>query len=245
MEETKHYVAYYRVSREDQGKSGLGLKAQRRAVLDFIEDNGILSGEFQDIESGASETRSGMIQAIQQCKVSNATLVVKEMSRISRGGFKFRQQLEDSNINFIECSSPYDPEVVKDIKFALSKEERTKVRQRTKDALAEIKDKLQRGEVHISKSGRVVKSLGKPENLSETGRLKSIEVRRDKANNNLFNKRAGAYITELKKSDLNLSLGKIADKLNQAGFLTSRGSRFNAIQVSRVYSRYTYEINTK
>lgn len=236
------YIGYYRVSREEQGKSGLGLNAQKRAVNEYVSQNGVLAGEFQDVESGASEVRVGMLKAIEACKEHGATLVVKEMSRISRGGYKFRQQLEDLGINFLECSSPHDPEVVKDIKFALAKEERSKVRQRTKDALAEIKHKLDRGEKHISKSGNEITSLGNPDNLSEEARKKSIEVRTRRAKENPFNVMAGAFIVEIKKSNGNTSYHAIANKLNEAGFKTSRGNKFTATQVSRLYRRYYNKI---
>lgn len=232
------YIGYYRVSKEEQGKSGLGLQAQKRAVTEYISDNGVLMGEFQDIESGASEARKGMMQAIEACKLHGATLVVKEMSRISRGGYKFRQQLEDSKINFLECSSPHDPEVVKDIKFALAKDERSKVRQRTKDALAEIKHKLDRGEVHISKSGNRIESLGNPKNLTDIARERSIEVRTRRAKENPHNVRARAFIVELKKQNDSISFNTIADKLNGSGFKTSQGNNFTAMQVSRLYRRY-------
>jgi DNA invertase Pin-like site-specific DNA recombinase len=234
----KLFIAYYRVSREEQGKSGLGLQAQRRSVMEYISDNGVCVGEFEDVESGASEVRKGMGKAIDACKLHGATLVVKEMSRISRGGYRFRQQLEESNINFLECSSPHDPEVVKDIKFALAKEERSKVRQRTRDALAEIKFKLDRGEVHISKTGNRVLSLGKPDNLTSVARERSIEVRSRMARENPDNVRAGAFIVELKRAGGNISFNKIAERLNTAGFKTSNNNNFTAMQVSRLYRRY-------
>jgi DNA invertase Pin-like site-specific DNA recombinase len=236
------YIGYYRVSREEQGKSGLGLQAQKRAVTDYVNGNGILIGEFQDVESGASEERQGMIEAIKACKLQGATLVVKEMSRISRGGYKFRQQLEEASINFLECSSPHDPEVVKDIKFALAKEERSKVRQRTKDALAEIKHKLARGEEHISKSGNVITTLGNPDNLTDKAREKSIIVRKKKAINNPLNRMAGSFIVELKNQDGNISYHSIARKLNNAGFKTSRGNEFTQVQVSRLYRCYNGKV---
>jgi len=229
------YVAYYRVSTEEQGNSGLGLKAQATSVLSYISQTGELVGEFQDIESGASETRKGMLEAIEACKKHQATLVVKEMSRISRGGFKFRQILEDSKIDFIECSSPHDPEFVKDIKFSLAKDERKKIRQRTKDALGEIKSKLNRGEVHISKSGNQVLSLGNPENLSDTSRERSIEVRRKKALENEDNVKAGAFIVALAPNN---NFRQITQKLNDAGFKTSRGNQFSEVQAKRLYERY-------
>lgn len=230
-----NYVAYYRVSTEEQGNSGLGLKAQATAVLGYISHAGRLVGEFQDIESGASESRKGMIAAIEACKKNSATLVVKEMSRISRGGFKFRQILEDSDIDFIECSSPHDPEFVKDIKFSLAKDERKKIRQRTKDALAEIKFKIEKGETHISKSGNVVKSLGKPENLSQHSRDISIQVRMKKALENEDNVRAGAFIVALSSNN---NFKQITQKLNAAGFKTSRGNQFSEVQAKRLYNRY-------
>ena len=234
----KLYIGYYRVSKEEQGKSGLGLKAQKRAVMEYVSGDGVLIGEFQDVESGASEERTGILQAIEACKSQGATLVVKEMSRISRGGYKYRKMLEDSNVNFLECSSPHDPEVVKDIKFALAKDERSKVRQRTKDALAEIKHKLERGERHISKSGNIVEHLGSPENLTDLSRERSIATRRRKAMENPLNRMAGSFIVELKNQGGNISYHTIARKLNDAGFKTSRGSRFTAVQVSRLYRRY-------
>lgn len=229
------YVAYYRVSTEEQGTSGLGLKAQATSVLKYISENGILVSEHQDIESGASESRQGMLKAIESCKESGATLVVKEMSRISRGGFKYRQMLEESNIDFIECSSPFDPEVVKDIKFSLAKEERKKVRQRTKDALAEIKTKINKGEVHVSKAGNVVTSLGNPENLTNYAREQSIKVRKAKALSNTDNIKAGAMIVALAPTN---NFKQITQKLNQAGFKTSRGNDFSEVQTKRLYERY-------
>ena len=235
----KLYIGYYRVSREEQGKSGLGLKAQKRAVTEYISGDGILIGEFQDVQSGASENRPGMLQAIEACKEKGATLVVKEMSRISRGGYKYRQMLEEANINFLECSSPHDPEVVKDIKFALAKDERAKVRQRTTDALAEIKHKLERGEKHISKAGNVVERLGNPDNLTDLARIKSIAVRKKMAMEDPSNRMAGSFIVELKSQNGNISYHAIARKLNEAGFKTSRGNKFTAVQVSRLYRRYS------
>ena len=94
-----NYVGYYRVSTEEQGNSGLGLQSQKQAVTNFALSNGTLLSEYQDIESGSSESRVGIEQAILQCKLNNATLLVKELSRITRGGFKYRQMLEQLNID--------------------------------------------------------------------------------------------------------------------------------------------------
>jgi len=228
------YVAYYRVATEEQGQSGLGLKAQKEAVGKFIKESGELVGEFQDIESGASEQRIGMLQAIEACKLNGAVLVVKEISRISRGGFKYRQMLEESKVEFIECSSPHDPEIVKDIKFSLAKEERKKIRERTKDALSQIKSKIETGQVHISKAGNIITSLGTPDNLTDLSRQRSIEVRRQKALTNSENVKATAFIVALEPTH---NWKQITKKLNEAGFRTSRGNEFSEVQTKRLYER--------
>jgi len=230
------YVAYYRVSTEEQGVSGLGLSAQKESVLGFISDNGELVSEHQDVESGGSESRVGIEKAIEDCNLHGATLVVKELSRITRGGYKYRQLLEELNIDFIECVSPHDPDVVKDIKFSLAKEERNKIRQRTKDALQQIKCKIANGEVHISKAGNVVKSLGSPQNLTDKAREHSLEVRKKKAMNNQNNIRAGAFIVALRNGGNNFA--QITKELNSKGFKTSRGKTFTPVQTKRLYERY-------
>lgn len=237
----KNYIGYYRVSTEEQGDSRLGLMSQMRSVTGYISENGVLVGQYQDIESGASEERKGMLEAINACKEHNAVLVVKEMSRISRGGYKYRQMLDEAHIDFIECDSPHDPEVVKDIKFSLAKDERKKIRERVKGALGEIKHKIANGEVHISKAGNIVESLGKPENLTDKARMRSIEVRQRKAKENPNNVKATAFIVALADTH---NFKQITQKLNAAGFKTSRGNNFSEVQTKRLYERHTRQCTT-
>jgi len=234
--EGKNFVGYYRVSTKDQGKSGLGLDSQKRSVIEYINSTGQLVGEFRDIESGTSNDRKGIKAAIEACKLHNATLVVKEMSRISRGGFKIMVELDEAGINFIESTAPNDPAMVKGIKFVLAKDEREKISTRTKNALNEIKEKVLAGEVYISKAGKVVEALGSPQNLNQLARDRSIASRKRKAYNNPENKRAGAFIIALKQ------VGKtnkyITEQLNKSGFKTSKDNNFSEMQVSRLYKRY-------
>ena len=97
------YIAYYRVSTEDQGKSGLGLAAQKKTVTEFANSEGVLVGEYTDVESGAVDSRKGLTEAVEACILYNAVLVVKEMSRITRGGFGFRDLLDKKGVKFIEA----------------------------------------------------------------------------------------------------------------------------------------------
>ncbi len=231
------FVAYYRVSTEDQGKSGLGLAAQRRSCMDYITNSGELVGEFQDVISGTINSRVGIDNAILACKKEGATLVVKEISRISRSGLEVMFDLEKAGVKYIESTSPYDQSMVKGIKFIMAKEERDKIAERTTLALSEIKVKISRGEVHISKSGNIVTSLGKPENLTDKARERSAEVRAEMARHNPDNKKAGVLITTLR--DAGNSFYAIAKKLNESGFTTSRGNSFSEVQTKRLYVRYS------
>ena len=62
------FVAYYRVSTERQGKSGLGLAAQKRKIDEFLTSNGDLVGEFCDIQSGRDDNRTELQRALALAK---------------------------------------------------------------------------------------------------------------------------------------------------------------------------------
>ena len=93
------FIGYYRVSTKKQGESGLGLEAQRSSVQDFVSRNGEMIAEFTDIESGKSNTRQGILDAIRMCADHGATLVVKEFSRITRGGYKILYEMDRHKVN--------------------------------------------------------------------------------------------------------------------------------------------------
>jgi DNA invertase Pin-like site-specific DNA recombinase len=233
----KKYIAYYRVSTKEQGESGLGLDAQVQSCRDYIlGSGGELIGEFQDIESGTSDSRRGIQDAITRCKETGSTLVVKEISRISRGGFKIMVLLEEAGIEFIESTAPYDPMMVKGIKFVMAKDEREKISERTTRALGEIKRKISSGGEHISKAGNVVYSLGTPGNLTDESRQRSAEVRRERSFFDSDNRKAGALILALKEAGK--SFYYIKNVLNDSGFKTSRGNSFSEVQTKRLYLRY-------
>ena len=81
---TEKYVGYYRVSTKRQGESGLGLEAQREAVRDFAKKNGTLICEQQDVVSGGSNERTGLIEAMRIAKKEKATILINRLDRFSR-----------------------------------------------------------------------------------------------------------------------------------------------------------------
>src|SRR5690242_6854701 len=79
------YVAYYRVSTAQQGRSGLGLDAQREAVRTFLNGNaGALIEEFTEIESGKNSARPQLVRALEACRLTGAVLVIAKLDRLSR-----------------------------------------------------------------------------------------------------------------------------------------------------------------
>lgn len=232
------YVAYYRVSTKEQGESGLGLESQKHSIHTYITStSGELVSEYTDIETGKNNNRENLWTAVSDAKRNNATLIVKKFDRLSRGGLEIMSRLETLNVPFIECDSPNDNTLLKELKFSIARDEVRKTSERTSAALSMIKKKITNGETHISKSGKVVKKLGKPENLSNASRDKGREVRRQRSINNENNKRAYAFITTL-KSTPNYNNTLAAKKLNESGFLTAQGGCFTAMQVIRLVKLY-------
>ncbi len=76
-----NYVAYYRVSTERQGQSGLGLEAQRKAVMDHL-NGGTLLDSFTEVESGRRNDRPELAKALDLCRRRKATLVIAKLDRV-------------------------------------------------------------------------------------------------------------------------------------------------------------------
>ena len=218
------YVAYYRVSTEGQGRSGLGLEAQRSSIQRFLGSvGGQIIAEFTDIQSGKQASREGLQQAISICTKQGANLIVGKLDRLSRDGWRVLVQLEDSGIQYIDAESPNDDEVIKAIKFSLARDERKKISQRTKAALQVKKEQGFK--------------LGSPENLTEEARYKGNEGNRLKARSNPNNIRAAAFAKTLRKQGFNYS--EIARELNANGFQSSRGGEIHNFQVRRLIEMFS------
>jgi Resolvase, N terminal domain len=92
------FVAYYRVSTNGQGKSGLGLDAQGKAVNDYLNGGSWnLVGEFTEIESGRNAARPKLQEALALCRAHRAALVVANVSRLTRS-VAFLSKLLDSGV---------------------------------------------------------------------------------------------------------------------------------------------------
>ena len=132
------FVAYYRVSTDQQGKSGLGLDAQRAAVARYMEGRALLA-EFTEVESGKRTTnRPQLAAALDVCRRRRGTLIVATLDRMSRS-VAFVAGLMDSGVPFRCADAPEDEPFVLHIKAAVAEEHARKTSQRTRAALAEAK----------------------------------------------------------------------------------------------------------
>ncbi len=134
----ERYVAYMRVSTERQGRSGLGLAAQRKLIAEFVEGHGELCGEFIEIKSGRKNDRQVLWEAIKEAQRVKAKLVIARLDRFSRS-VSFIAQVMDKGIALTVAEMPTATDFQLHIFAALAQEERRLISVRTKAALQEAK----------------------------------------------------------------------------------------------------------
>ena len=100
------FVAYYRVSTDKQGRSGLGLDAQRESVTRYLNGgNWSLVAEVTEVESGKRDDRPKLAEALALCRIHNATLVIAKLDRLARH-VAFIANLMDSGVDFVASDFP-------------------------------------------------------------------------------------------------------------------------------------------
>src|SRR3954467_14773108 len=108
----KRFVSYLRVSTDRQGRSGLGLEAERRAVEDFLNGGRWdLIAEFVEVESGKRDDRPKLAEAMALCRLHNATLVIAKLDRLSRDA-AFLLGLQKAGVRFVAADMPEANELV-------------------------------------------------------------------------------------------------------------------------------------
>ena len=129
------FVAYFRVSTDRQGKSGLGLEAQRKSVLDFLDGGRwSLVAEFTEVESGKRSDRPQLAKALDACRRQKAKLVIAKLDRLSRN-LAFIATLMESGVEFVAVDNPHANKLTVHILAAVAQHEREMISERTKAAL--------------------------------------------------------------------------------------------------------------
>jgi DNA invertase Pin-like site-specific DNA recombinase len=131
-------IAYYRVSTDRQGASGLGLAAQRQAVARFI-GAGHLVAEYTEVESGKKHrNRPQLLAALADCRTRRAVLLIARLDRLARN-VAFIANLMESGVDFVAVDMPQATRLTIHILAAVAEHEREMISTRTKAALAEAK----------------------------------------------------------------------------------------------------------
>ncbi len=205
------YIAYYRVSTDRQGASGLGLEAQRHTVASFI-GLGKLIAEYTEIESGKRhDNRPQLLAAIEQCRKSKAVLVIAKLDRLARD-VHFISGLQKGKVDFVCCDNPHANKTMLQMMAVFAEHEREMISQRTKEALAAAKR-------------RGVK-LGNPRLAEATKRAAEVN-RSEPPAPEIF-----AFMRQLQERGE--SLRAIARQLNRLNLRTARGSQWHAKTVRAV-----------
>lgn len=133
------FVSYLRVSTDKQGKSGLGLEAQRAAVAGFLNGGAWrLVGEMVEVESGKLVDRPQLNAAMAMCKLTGATLVVAKLDRLSRDAH-FLLGLQKAGVDFVAVDMPNANKLTVGIMALVAQQEREAISARTKAALGAAK----------------------------------------------------------------------------------------------------------
>jgi len=207
------FVAYYRVSTDKQGKSGLGLDAQRKAVVDYLNGGTWeLAAEFTEIESGKKSDRPELAMALAAAKRSKATLVIAKLDRLARN-VHFISGLMETKVKFVAVDMPEATPFMLHIYAAVAEQEARAISARTKAGLAIAKA---RG-VKLGKTGAEILA---PKYRAEA------QARAE---------RLAPVIRQLKQDGF--SMRGIAAELDRRKVETPRGGAWHPMLVSRIVAR--------
>ena len=220
---TRPIIAYYRVSTAKQGRSGLGLEAQREALARFGATEGFeIVREFVEIETGkgadALDRRPQLAAALAEARRRRCAVGVAKLDRLSRD-VHFISGLMAHRVPFLvaELGSDVDPFILH-LFAALAEKERTMISTRTREALSRAK-------------ARGVKLGGPKLAQARKAAVKIIKTNADRHAANVL-----PIIREIQRAGAK-SLRAIAEALNARGVATARGGRWQGMTVSNVLAR--------
>ena len=214
---TTRYLACYRVSTQRQGRSGLGLEAQRAKVTRLVAEEGAcLVDEVTEVESGKDErNRPLLLEALERCRKDGTVLLVAKLCRLSRDAAFVLTLMKDSKVRFQVAAMPQADNFQLGIWALLNQQEREQISRRTKEALAAAKA---RG-VKLGGTGGAHASLA---GMNAARRRKAEEHKAA----------VRPLATHLRKQGMTLQA--IADTLNATWIRTAAGREWRPTQVKRV-----------
>ena len=217
-----HYVTYLRVSTDRQGKSGLGLDAQRKAVADHVAGKGEIAAEYVEIESGKKNDRPQLARALAEAKRIGAVLLIAKLDRLARN-VAFIANLLEAGVEIAAADMPEANRFLLHVMAAVAEHEAQAISDRTRAALA------------TAKARGVALGWSMPERAGEQRHAarKGAERNARKADQHAAN--VLPVIRQI--AARGASLRQIADELNTRGIKTARGGLWYAATVRNVMAR--------
>ena len=214
-------VPYFRVSTDQQGRSGLGLDAQEATVARFLASRGwTVLERFTEIERGKNDERRELARAMRMCRLTGATLVIAKLDRLSRST-RFIAELAEGDVPFICADMPEANTLTTGVMAAMGQYERELISERTRAGLAAAKARGVR--------------LGNP-NLHLVRNSDTRAATRERSRRSAERAaQLSEVIAEIEaETDDRPTLQQIADRLSAAGYTTARGRPFTKVQVHRI-----------
>jgi DNA invertase Pin-like site-specific DNA recombinase len=209
----RQFVAYYRVSTDRQGRSGLGLDAQREAVLRHLAAHaGELVAEFCEVESGRRSNRPQLAAAIAAAKKAKATLMIAKLDRLARN-VHFISGLMESGVDFVAADNPHANKLMVHMLAAFAEHEREMIADRTKAAL------------QAAKARGIRLGSNATDRLAPAYRAAAMERARELA----------PLLAELKGAGM--SARRMAVELTARGVPTPNGAKWHGQTVGRMIDR--------
>lgn len=212
------FIAYYRVSTARQGKSGLGLEAQRQAVMDYLNGGSWeLVADYVEVESGKRPDRPKLQEALRACKRLKAALVIAKLDRLARN-VAFISSLMEAGVDFVAADLPQANKLTLHVMAAMAEYERDQISARTRAALQAAKAKgVKLGGANIAVVGKFGRQTQAERAIRQAANVVPI-------------------IMEIRAAGVS-SLQGIADALNARGIPTPRRGLWHANSVRRVMLR--------
>ncbi len=224
MTSKPQFIAYYRVSTDQQGRSGLGLDAQRAAVESFLNGDGVeVLAEYVEVESGRKADRPELAKALAACRKNKARLVIAKLDRLSRS-VAFIAQLMESGVDFACADMPTATPLTLHILAAMAEFEAKAISERTRVALKAAKS---RGR----KLGWSIPSRREEQARASANGAKAIRQNADQHAANVV-----PVIAAIRAAGVG-TLAGVAEALNQRGIKTARGGAWHPTTVKNVLAR--------
>jgi DNA invertase Pin-like site-specific DNA recombinase len=225
-------IAYYRVSTQRQGQSGLGLEGQRAAVESYSRGVGaIVVASFTEVESGKShQNRPQLARALAQAKAMRATIVVAKLDRLARN-VAFLSALLESGSPFVACDNPHATKLTIHILAAVAEDELSRISARLKAAFTAGKA---RGRVYGGQNPNCQR-FTRQQALKGSASARGTNIRLAREFRATLRPIAQAM------RDAGKTCNQIASEMNSAGYATRRGKPWTIATVSALLNLKFFE----